>query len=88
MAMVAQSNVIQEENTWFAYSGANQHITTDLSNLTLQESYGGNDVVVVGNGFGIQIKSTGSFFLTTPRSSHVSLRNVLHCPTIMVINFF
>ncbi|RVW86349.1 hypothetical protein CK203_035617 [Vitis vinifera] len=37
-AMVAHSNAEQEEETWFADSGANQHITANLEHLTLQQT--------------------------------------------------
>lgn len=49
-AMVAQSNSIHEDNTWYADSGANQHITGDIANLQLAEPYAGDDKVAVGNG--------------------------------------
>ncbi|KAL6324735.1 hypothetical protein AAG906_017075 [Vitis piasezkii] len=49
-AMVAHSNAEQEEETWFADSGANQHITANLEHLTLQQPYTGQENVAVGNG--------------------------------------
>ncbi|RVW12701.1 Retrovirus-related Pol polyprotein from transposon RE1 [Vitis vinifera] len=58
-AMVAHSNAEQEEETWFADSGANQHITANLEHLTLQQPYTGQENVAVGNGQGLSIAHTG-----------------------------
>uniref|UniRef100_A0A6N2NKD0 Retrotransposon Copia-like N-terminal domain-containing protein n=1 Tax=Salix viminalis TaxID=40686 RepID=A0A6N2NKD0_SALVM len=38
-AMAAQLNSIQDKNTWYADSGANQHIIVDIANLHLVEPY-------------------------------------------------
>ena len=51
--MVAQSNSIHDENTWYADSGANQHNIADIANLHLVEQYTGDDKVAVGNGNGL-----------------------------------
>jgi hypothetical protein len=45
-AMVSQSTALHEEDEWLADSGANNHLTADLNNLTLQQ-------VAVGNGSGL-----------------------------------
>ncbi|KAF8389092.1 hypothetical protein HHK36_025777 [Tetracentron sinense] len=58
-AMVAHTNAEQEEETWFADSGANQHITANLEHLTLQQPYTGQEIVAVGNGQGLSIAHTG-----------------------------
>ncbi|MDD0148656.1 hypothetical protein PSY31_23505, partial [Shigella flexneri] len=78
--MAAQSNGVLETNdVWYADSGANQHITTDLNQLSLQESYTGGDEVVVGNGAGLPIQHTG-FMQFSTSSSPLSLTKVWHCP--------
>jgi len=38
------------EPSWVVDSGATNHITSNLSNLSLQSPYNGNDKVAVGNG--------------------------------------
>ena len=81
--MVAQSNIIQDDNTWYADSGANQHNTADIDNLHLAEPYTGEDKVVVGNGNGLQIKHTGARMLHTPDST-LKLKNIIHCPKAAV----
>lgn len=66
-AMVAQSNhIFEESNVWYANSGANQHITNEVANLSLQEPYAGEDSVAVGNGSGLSISNIGSFSVPNP----------------------
>jgi hypothetical protein len=77
-AMIAQTSS-HEDDTWFADSGANHHITSNLEQLTLQQPYNGSDNVAVGNGAGLQIKNTGSLSFRTPHST-LYLNRVFHCP--------
>ena len=77
--MVAHSNAEQEEETWFADSGANQHITANLEHLTLQQPYIGQENVAVGNGQGLSIAHTGTTIFHTPEAK-LNLKRVLHCP--------
>ena len=78
-AMVAHSNAEQEEETWFADSGANQHITANLEHLTLQQPYIGQENVAIGNGQGLSIAHTGTTIFHTPEAK-LNLKRVLHCP--------
>jgi hypothetical protein len=78
-AMVATSNQAAENGPWYADSAANQHITANLENLSLQQPYSGSDDVAVGNGTGLSIQNTGSMSFHTPKSSF-HLSKVLHCP--------
>ncbi|RVX16244.1 putative mitochondrial protein [Vitis vinifera] len=78
-AMVAHSNAEQEEETWFADSGANQHITANLEHLTLQQPYTGQENVAIGNGQGLSIAHTGTTIFHTPEAK-LNLKRVLHCP--------
>lgn len=41
VAMVAHTNAERENETWFADSGANQHITRNLEQLSLSQPYTG-----------------------------------------------
>ena len=54
-----------DASTWVADIGASNHITNDLANLTVHDSYRGADKVVVGNGAGLPISHIGSstFFI-------------------------
>lgn len=36
VAMISQTNILQEDETWLADSGATNHITLDPNNLVLQ----------------------------------------------------
>jgi hypothetical protein len=64
-AMVANTSVLPDNKPWYAGSGANQHITYELDNLTLQQSYNVNETVSVGNGAGLLIANIGSSFFNT-----------------------
>jgi hypothetical protein len=64
----------------YADSGANNHVTNDIANLSLHEPYGGDELVVVGNGSGLSIQNTVSLNLHTPSSSF-NLNCVFHCLT-------
>lgn len=41
--------------TWYTDSGATDHITSDINNLTSRSDYQGPDQVSVGNGAGLRI---------------------------------
>lgn len=79
------------KHTWFADSGATDHITNDLNNLSIQMNYHGRDQVAVGNGQGLQITHTGSSVLHTPSSSF-KFSKILHVPSItsnlLSVNWF
>ena len=67
--MAVNTFVLPDDQLWYADSGAIQHITSELDNLTLQQSYSGNETVFVGNGAGLLIANTGSSFFNTFSSS-------------------
>ena len=46
--------------SWLSYSGAMNHITSDLANLNFSEAYKGTDRVSIGNGQGLPISHTGN----------------------------
>lgn len=81
LAAMAASYNLAPEQTWFADSGATDHITNDLNNLSIQMNYHGRDQVAVGNGQGLQITHTGSSVLHTPFSSF-KFSKILHVPSI------
>lgn len=79
-AMVAHTQVVPEDQTWFADSGANSHLTAKLGNLSLQEPFQGPETVSVGNGLGLPIAHIGSSSFSTP-STCFNLKQILHCPS-------
>jgi transposase InsO family protein len=79
-AMTAHAHAVPEnEQPWYLDSGANNHVTAELENLSLQQPYQGSDSVTVGNGGGLQIANTGSTLISTPKTL-LHLHNILHCP--------
>ncbi|KAJ0097485.1 hypothetical protein Patl1_28416 [Pistacia atlantica] len=73
--MAAHIHTIQEpKQPWYLDSGANNHITSELENLTLnQQPYHGNDTVTVSNGGGLHITTTGSCFLSNSKTKFFSI---------------
>jgi hypothetical protein len=78
-AMAAQTNATLDEQEWLADSGANAHITNELSNLTIQQPFENNEIVAVGNGSALTIDNFGSALIHSSNSDF-KLHNVLHCP--------
>lgn len=75
-------------SSWCVDSGATNHITSSLNNLSLHSPYHGIDKVAIGNGKTLPISNVGiSQMLThTTPISILSLPNVLHVPN-MTKNF-
>lgn len=48
-----QSYSPANDQTWYTDSGATNHITNDLRNLSLHSGYQGNDIVSIGHGQGL-----------------------------------
>ena len=53
--------------TWFPNTGANQHVTPDIVDMTHAEPYLSNDQLYVGDGKGLVISNTGHNILHTPK---------------------
>ncbi|KAL5714518.1 hypothetical protein ACHQM5_016467 [Ranunculus cassubicifolius] len=53
-AMAATTSLNSSPTTWITDTGASNHITSDLANLTVHDDYRGKDKVAVGNGAGTQ----------------------------------
>lgn len=57
---------------WLLDSGATQHITSDLNNLSLHQPYQGSDDVMIVDGSSLDISHTGSkFFSSSTRDIHL-----------------
>jgi hypothetical protein len=69
--MVSHFNAISEEEDWLADSGANNHITTNLENLSLNQPHNGTESVSVGNGGGLLITHTSSTSFHTPNAFYI-----------------
>ena len=68
--------------SWYPDTGANNHITPDLSALHIAHEYTSNDKLHVGDGTGLSIQHTGTAFLPSSNGS-LSLKNVLHVSRIV-----
>jgi hypothetical protein len=78
--MVAESNTTYlNQNQWYTDSGANLHVTSDVTNLASSQPYEGDDSVGVGNGTGLPISCIGNASIKT-LSSTLALNNIAYCP--------
>jgi hypothetical protein len=67
--------------SWYADTGATDHITNDLEKMAMKEEYQGTDQVAVANGQGMYIcHISQSKFHTTSRT--LILKDILHVPSI------
>jgi gag-polypeptide of LTR copia-type len=66
-------------SSWLLDSGANNHVTTDLNNLSSFFEYTGPDKLFTGNGKGLTITHIGSCVLTVSDLS-IKLTNMLYVP--------
>ena len=71
----------QRETSWLTDTGAANHVTPDLNNLSLHSDYVGNDSLDVDSGKGLSISHTGSSQYLS-NVNLVSLHNILHVPNI------
>ena len=78
-SMMSPSIII--DNSWFADSGATNHVTSDLSQLSIHTDYNGEDQLAVRNGQKLSINHIGSSKLScATRPLH--LNKILHVPSI------
>jgi histone deacetylase 1/2 len=67
--------------SWYADTGATDHLANELDKLHTREQYNGKDHVHTANGAGMRITHIGQS--TLPTSSHpLHLNNVLHVPSV------
>ncbi|OMO72876.1 hypothetical protein COLO4_27419 [Corchorus olitorius] len=64
-ALMASASSISHDDDWFPDSGASNHLTADLSNMSIHSEYQGQDRVKVGNETCLPIKHVGSSKLKT-----------------------
>lgn len=57
---------IPDQASWFLDSGATNHVTSQLGNLTLQQDYYGKGKTAVGNGSLLNISHIGDSLIQVP----------------------
>ncbi|KAJ0007335.1 hypothetical protein Pint_30309 [Pistacia integerrima] len=78
--MVAEANTTYlNQNQWYADSGANIHVTSDIANLATSQPYEGDASVGVGNRTSLIISRTSTASIKTS-SSTLTLNDVAYCP--------
>jgi hypothetical protein len=81
MASTSNASQTQTSETWLTDTGATDHLTSNLGNLTGQTPYKGYDQVAVDNGQSIPINNVGTGRLST-QFYKFRLHNLLHSPKI------
>ena len=67
--------------SWYMDTGATNHLTNDMSKLSVQEPYRGHDQVHTANGAGMRISHVGQASLLAHNSRKLHLSNILRIPT-------
>uniref|UniRef100_A0A803QD60 Integrase catalytic domain-containing protein n=1 Tax=Cannabis sativa TaxID=3483 RepID=A0A803QD60_CANSA len=80
-AFVAAPELLESE-TWFADSGASNHITSDSASMTQKQEYGGKEKVTVGNGTQLSISHLSNGILYTDSGQQLVLKEMLLVPEI------
>ncbi|KAL5738223.1 hypothetical protein ACOSP7_030984 [Xanthoceras sorbifolium] len=72
------------DQAWYVDSGATNHVTADLNNLSLKQEYRGNDKLVIGDGNHLHISNIGHSTIQTHTTPYhqLHLKNILHVPSI------
>ncbi|KAA0068024.1 Retrovirus-related Pol polyprotein from transposon TNT 1-94 [Cucumis melo var. makuwa] len=72
------------DSNWYPDSGATNHLTHSLSNLSTGSEYGGGNQIYTANGSGLPITHYGSmsFNSSTLPFKSFTLKNLLHVPSI------
>ena len=77
-AYIASPETVMDSN-WHMGSGATNHITANLNDLTIKDNYRGKEKLTVGNGQNLDIKHVGSpSFTLHTNSQPLHLKNILH----------
>ena len=81
MKSTSNASQTQTGETWLTDTGATDHLTSNLGNLTSQTPYKGYDQVAVDNGQSIPINNVDTGQLST-QFYKFRLHNLLHSPKI------
>lgn len=77
------SGTVNEDQNWYVDSGATNHVTADLQNLSIKSDCKGKGKLIVGNGSELKISHIGDIFLSSQHSQKsLFLHNILHVPNI------
>ena len=76
-----QTSSYPVDPSWYADTGATDHLTNELDKLTVRENYNGKDQVHAANGSGMHIHHVGQSTIPTSSKS-LKLRDVLHVPSV------
>ena len=73
----------QDDQNWYVDSGATNHVTANLQNLSLHQDYKVKCKLIVGNGSQLKISHIGDIFLHSPHPQKpLVLHNIIHIPKI------
>ena len=78
--MAIQDIVI--DSSWYADSGAINHVTIEMNNLSLKKPYEEQDKLMIGNGKSLNITHIGHSYLPIPYVKSLHLTNILRVPKI------
>jgi hypothetical protein len=67
------------DSSWYADSGATDHVTGELEKLVVRDKYNGTNQIYTDSGSGMHIKHIGHSIIRTP-GRDLSLNNILHVP--------
>ena len=81
MASVSNVPLINNQDPCLVDLSTSNHLTANLSNLSIQSQYKGPDQIIVGNGQSLPINHIGNASLSTKYHKFV-LKDVLHVPRI------
>ena len=77
MVQASNANLTNISDPWLADFGISNHLTANLSNLSIQSQYKGPEQITLGNGQTLSINHIGNASLSTKYHNFV-LKNVLH----------
>ncbi|KAH9699463.1 retrovirus-related pol polyprotein from transposon RE1 [Citrus sinensis] len=73
------------DTNWYLDSGATHHLTNDMNNMQISESFTGTSKLIIGNGTGLNITNIGKAVLRLHNctdSTVIKLNNILLVPQI------
>ena len=65
------------DSSWYVDSGAINHVTAEMNNLSLKKPYEGQEKLMIGNGKSLDITHIGHLYLPIPYAKSLHLKNIL-----------
>ncbi|KAL5575556.1 hypothetical protein UlMin_017255 [Ulmus minor] len=82
-ALIATARNTATDKNWYPDSGATNHVTNDIQNLSCGTDYNGTQKIHMGNCKGLSIKHIGKSTIPSSFYSYpLTLNNILHVPSI------